>query len=356
MSKGVEDGMDFGYSAKAGISLFNDPWHQHNVTWADLENLKNAKAKFNHWCYLLALTLITLGIKALLEKVVFRQLGLSLGLSVSPSPTNKWREVGLPPAEADVSSAPMLTKSQLDKFCECGFRCCLYFGLFTMGLVVLQPKEWSSNMILCFIDYPFGQVVEDDTWWYFTVQMAASWCQLFSLLFIETRQKDYLFMMAHHLVSVSLLQLSWATNTMRMGSLIIFFHDCTDIALEIAKMCKYAGFSKASKVFVVLDVIGWLCCRVFYYPSVQLQFLTVQAMQFVEHSYFFGMILFLLATVLIFNLIWVYLMFKAIYVASMKTGMEVEDSISMISSSEDTSSDEWNSNNEDEIREDRNQR
>lgn len=53
--------------------------------------------------------------------------------------------------------------------------------------------------------------------------------------------KDKLIMLAHHFVTVTLLGVSYYFGQHRIGSVVLILHDVSDIFLEGAKLCRYAG-------------------------------------------------------------------------------------------------------------------
>ncbi|KAF8195953.1 TLC domain-containing protein [Mycena galopus ATCC 62051] len=63
------------------------------------------------------------------------------------------------------------------------------------------------------------------------------------ILNAEAPRKDHYQMMAHHVITVFLMGLSYYFNFTRVGSFIMFLMDFCDIFLPIAKMCRYMNLS-----------------------------------------------------------------------------------------------------------------
>ncbi|CAN0439062.1 unnamed protein product, partial [Discosporangium mesarthrocarpum] len=56
---------------------------------------------------------------------------------------------------------------------------------------------------------------------------------------LDTKRSDFWQMFVHHWATLLLLAFSWLLNLVRIGSLILLCHDCSDIFLELAKIFNY---------------------------------------------------------------------------------------------------------------------
>ena len=61
--------------------------------------------------------------------------------------------------------------------------------------------------------------------------------------------------------------LSWMCNLFRVGTLVLWVHDCADVFLESAKMLKYAGREAVSDILFYLFAISWMVTRLGYFPA-----------------------------------------------------------------------------------------
>jgi len=57
-----------------------------------------------------------------------------------------------------------------------------------------------------------------------------------------------------------------ARRFFRVGSMVLLCHDISDILMEAAKLCKYAGLETASTALFVAFMVTWLLARLTYYP------------------------------------------------------------------------------------------
>lgn len=135
-------------------------------------------------------------------------------------------------------------------------------------------------------DYPHFQL----SWYmklYYLVQLAF-WVHQIITLNIEKRRKDYWQvcahssiqcterlidsrdpqMFAHHIITVSLMILSYRYNFTRIGNVILALMDPCDIIFSTAKMLKYTGYATACDATFGLFLISWLVSRQILYPKV----------------------------------------------------------------------------------------
>lgn len=77
-------------------------------------------------------------------------------------------------------------------------------------------------------------------------------------------------MLAHHILTVSLLSLSYTFNFTRVGNVILILMDPSDVLLAIAKHFKYLGYETACNVGFVVFMVGWIITRHWLYNLVYL--------------------------------------------------------------------------------------
>ena len=56
---------------------------------------------------------------------------------------------------------------------------------------------------------------------------------------MDEKRKDFLVMLIHHILTLTLIIVSYATRYHKVGILVIFVHDVTDILLELTKCHVY---------------------------------------------------------------------------------------------------------------------
>ena len=84
--------------------------------------------------------------------------------------------------------------------------------------------------------------------------------------FWETRRSDHTLMMGHHLITLGLVSGSYYFNFLPVGCMVLLCHDCNDIFMEIAKLCKYSGAETIGTVIFAMFTLLWCTTRLYIYP------------------------------------------------------------------------------------------
>ena len=110
-------------------------------------------------------------------------------------------------------------------------------------------------------------MVTDDIYWYYVIEIGF-YLSLLVSQFTDVKRKDFWQMFLHHVITLSLLSYSFICNFTRIGTLIVFLHDCTDFLLEFAKMGTYANWGILCDVTFGLFTLIWLLTRIIAFPLV----------------------------------------------------------------------------------------
>ena len=82
------------------------------------------------------------------------------------------------------------------------------------------------------------QVPSDIKWLYF-VECGFYLHSIYATLYMDEKRKDFLVMLIHHVLTMTLIIVSYATRYHKIGILVVFVHDVTDILLEFTKCNMY---------------------------------------------------------------------------------------------------------------------
>lgn len=126
----------------------------------------------------------------------------------------------------------------------------LWRGLFYTAFSILgymalfnpEPAVWildSKNHWNNWPNHPISQSIL----FYYQIELG---CYIHQLLWTEVNRSDSLEMIIHHIVTISLIVISYITNYVRVGSSILLLHDISDIFLEIAKLFNYIAQPKSN--------------------------------------------------------------------------------------------------------------
>lgn len=119
----------------------------------------------------------------------------------------------------------------------------------TLGLYLLATEAWMTNPVQYFEGYgshPMSPLLK-----LFYQIGFASYAYATASVFIEPRQKDFVFMVVHHIATLFLIHMSYLNGFFRIGSAILLCHEVSDPFMEIAKMFLYAGANKVIMCFPV---------------------------------------------------------------------------------------------------------
>jgi len=105
----------------------------------------------------------------------------------------------------------------------------------------------------------------------FLVQAAAWIATCFSHVCFEERRRDYLMMLAHHVVTIGLIWLSYTFNFVRVGTVVLFVHDASDIVIDLLKVTNYLQLEGPSGLFLVeasyvTNLLTWAYFRLYVLP------------------------------------------------------------------------------------------
>uniref|UniRef100_A0A6N2KTY7 TLC domain-containing protein n=1 Tax=Salix viminalis TaxID=40686 RepID=A0A6N2KTY7_SALVM len=161
-------------------------------------------------------------------------------------------------------------RKKVNKFKESAWKCVYFLCAEILALYVSYDEPWFTNTKYFWVG-PGDQVWPDHKL-KFELKVLYMYAggfytySIFALVFWETRRSDFGVSMGHHIVSVSLIVLSYILRFGRVGAIVLALHDATDVFMEIAKMSKYSGNEWMASVFFLLFVLLFTILRIIYYP------------------------------------------------------------------------------------------
>jgi hypothetical protein len=81
--------------------------------------------------------------------------------------------------------------------------------------------------------------------------------QMFIYIFLEVRREDFYVMLTHHIATAVLIFVSYIYGELRIGIVILYVHDVTDIFNSLVKMVNNLKFPKLTVVFFVTVLVQW---------------------------------------------------------------------------------------------------
>jgi ceramide synthetase len=135
-----------------------------------------------------------------------------------------------------------------------------------------SPAHWSP----CPTDPATGARLQRDATpaivTYYLFCFAIWFYTAYSHRFVEERRRDYVVMYIHHVVTIALLLGSFASGAVRVGLMVQFVHDVSDIPIDLLKMTNYLklenkeGFFLSEAVFFG-NLVSWIYLRLYIFPT-----------------------------------------------------------------------------------------
>lgn len=281
-------------------------WCPPNLKWSDFKP-DSAQAQDLYYSFLTAGFLIFL--RYVTETLIFRPLGNILCTG----------EQTITKTGGDVAKKKS-TQRTVVKFSESMWRLTFYLAVSIYGwCYVLWDKPYFKDTMYTIYDYP-NHPVRSEEWWYYNVE-CGFYISLIITQFFDTKRKDFWQMFVHHVVTVSLLFLSWACNFHRIGALVLAIHDIADVPLEGAKLAKYCKLQRLADLIFAIFTVTWiysrcylLFTRVIYYTAYE----ALSIIPFFPAYYIFNGLLCLLQML---HLAWTWIIMRMVYDALKNDGM-----------------------------------
>ncbi|CAH3171444.1 unnamed protein product [Porites evermanni] len=127
----------------------------------------------------------------------------------------------------------------------------------------------------CWRGWYKGMPVPQDIYTLYVVQAGYYIHALYAVLFMDLWRKDSILTFSHHILTISLIVLSFSLRYHKIGVLVLFLHDVNDVFLEFGKLC-VAFKTRNGKYHLLPDILGsvtflcftllWVYCRLYLYP------------------------------------------------------------------------------------------
>lgn len=205
---------------------------------------------------------------------ITKVLSFNIGRSFS-----KFRTGGSIPADCQ---DPLKTKLAMRKFSDQAWQLAIHICMTLYELHLMKNTTWWQDPSTAWDPCPHtfmpneNGVAENthplDLKYFYIIQLAIWVWTAFSCTFLESRRKDYLEMMLHHIFTISLVLSSYLYQEYPIGTLILFVHDSSDVVLDLMKMCNYLkledmhGFFITEIMFVTNTLVTWPYLRMYKFP------------------------------------------------------------------------------------------
>ncbi|XP_004454731.2 ceramide synthase 4 isoform X1 [Dasypus novemcinctus] len=226
---------------------------------------------------------------------------------------------------------PRLSK----KFCEASWRFLFYLCSSIGGFAVLYHESWLWTPSMCWDNYP-GQPLKPTLYWWYLLELSFYISLVITLPF-DVKRKDFKEQVVHHFVAITLIIFSYCTNLLRIGSLVMLLHDCSDVLMEACKMFNYTHHRWICDPLFLLFSFVFIYTRLVLFPTRILY--TTYYESLIGRGPFFGFYFFntLLALLQLLHIFWSCLILQMVYNFIKKGQMEkdVRSDVEELDSGED---------------------
>ncbi|SNX86066.1 related to LAG1 - longevity-assurance protein [Melanopsichium pennsylvanicum] len=230
----------------------------------------------------------------------------------------------------DRAKALRTRQKEVLRFAEQGFSLTYYACSWSLGLYIAsQQSYWPLNTVEYWSNYP--ELRLDPLFKFYYLASCAFYIQQLFVLHVEARRSDHWQMFSHHVITIALIYGSYVSSYHRVGNAILCLMDPGDIALNIAKMLKYAGWQSMCDVAFGLFMVTWLVTRHILYMRVLwscihdlVRFISFQPTEHVTGNCFtktaYRMLVVLLIALQVILLMWFYMICRVAYRVVTKNG------------------------------------
>lgn len=170
------------------------------------------------------------------------------------------------------------SKSEGNKFPESAWKFIIYSGLwsYVVNIAIFDPEyNYFFNSHKIWDDWAIGMPIANEIKWVYVLECGFYVHSVYATLFMDEKRKDFVAMLIHHFLTLVLLIVSYGTRFHKVGILVLFVHDATDILLEFSK-CNiylknrggkfYSVHENISNIGFVAFLSAWYLFRLYWFP------------------------------------------------------------------------------------------
>ncbi|KAL8716420.1 MAG: hypothetical protein Q9220_000327 [cf. Caloplaca sp. 1 TL-2023] len=179
---------------------------------------------------------------------------------------------GLRAATMDYILAPLaewlgIAKSKMKtRFAEQAWVLIYDSTFWSLGMYIMYNSDYWLDLRQLWTNWPDREMNGLFKWYY--LAQFAFWIQQIVVVNIEERRKDHWQMFTHHIVTCSLMFMSYGYHQTKVGNTILCLMDVVDLLLPLAKMFKYLDMKTPCDVTFVAFALVWFVARHILYGFV----------------------------------------------------------------------------------------
>ncbi|KAH8596266.1 putative longevity-assurance protein [Bisporella sp. PMI_857] len=135
-----------------------------------------------------------------------------------------------------------------------------YYGIFwTIGMFLwINSDYWLDNKAIWAI-WPSRDMSGLFKW--YNLAQLAFWVQQILVIHMEKRRKDHTQMLTHHIITCTLISVTYVYRYTRAANVVLCLMDVVDLILPIAKILRYLCYETACNIAFGLFVVLWFLAR-----------------------------------------------------------------------------------------------
>jgi ceramide synthetase len=168
---------------------------------------------------------------------------------------------------------PLGKRAARTKFIGTAWQFFIHASMVVFEMYVLYDEDWLSHPWQCFYPNPQEFVPKQSLRLLYLTQIAIWVYTCFQHRFNADAHahKDYFVMYVHHLVTIGLVGLAYVDNNMKVGAIVLFVHDASDIGIDTLKMANYLRLDGRPGLFIVetayaVTMAMWVYFRLYIFP------------------------------------------------------------------------------------------
>lgn len=212
---------------------------------------------------------------------------------------------------------PLVPRLNLERCAEISCDCAIRVSLIFLSLVILFGGAskcsilWSNRELV--YNWHLGLMTGHQVPFLLRLTMALQassyiWCMI--ALFINSKRKDFLVLLAHHVITVGLLFVGYTYRQPVVGVWIALLHDVVDPFIDVMRIVKFLHLLRVSlfnDLLYVFCLALWFLSRLYLFPLTAINPIVIltflNPIVYCAHEYT-GCVTSLLAALLVLNIIW----------------------------------------------------
>lgn len=198
--------------------------------------------------------------------------------------------------------------------------CCVWRSdSLRQGILVCARRDmaWAYSYPAVLVDviewYTHPETTPADIYFFYIFEIGFYTHSIYAHCFTETRRKDFVEMLVHHIATVLLVVCSFGLRLLGCGVVLLILHDISDVLFEIAKQLIYRRRETDANIVFALWVLSWIITRLIYFPLHVIRGAVWGTISVLGTFPLVGALAVFIFTLFILHIVWTFMIFAMIY-------------------------------------------